>query len=258
MRFQDKVVLITGASGGIGIKAAELFQEEGAKLALVDLNKEALEKASVEANLDKDKILLVAGDVSKENDVQAFVENTVDHYGQIDIFINNAGINGEFGLLTEQTLDNFQNVLNVNTTGVFLGLKYVMQVMKKQQNGVIVNTASNGGLLGAPGMGPYVASKHAVIALTKTAALEGAAENIRVVAVAPSGVDTAMIRSIEQNTNPDNVDEARKQFEASVPLNRYATAEEIAKLMLFLSSEEASFITGSYYRIDGGQGATSV
>ncbi len=258
MRFQDKVVLLTGASGGIGIKTAALFQAEGAKLALVDINEETLQKAADEANLDKGNTLLLTGNVAKESEVESFVKQTVERFGRIDVFINNAGINGDFGLLTDQTLNNFQNVLNVNTTGVFLGLKYVMQVMKKQQSGVIVNTASNGGLIGAPGMGAYAASKHAVIGLTKTAALEGAADNIRVVAVAPSGVDTAMVRAIEQNTNPDNIEEARKQFEGSVPMNRYATAEEIAKLMMFLSSEDASFITGTYYRIDGGQGATSV
>ena len=130
--------------------------------------------------------------------------------------------------------------------------------MQKQKSGAIVNTASNGGLLGAPGMSAYVASKHALIALNKTAALESAAYGVRVNAVAPSGVDTAMMKSIETNAMPGQESNARKAFEASVPMNRYATAEEIADLMVFLASDKASFITGSYYRIDGGQGATSV
>ncbi|GGJ57491.1 hypothetical protein GCM10007111_19560 [Virgibacillus kapii] len=142
--------------------------------------------------------------------------------------------------------------------GAFFGLKYVLKQMKEQNSGAVVNTASNGGLLGASGMSAYVASKHAVIGLNKTAALEMAEYNVRVNAVAPSGVDTAMMKSIEKNAMGENAGEARKQFEASVPLNRYATAEEIADLMLFLSSEKASFISGSYYRIDGAQGATSV
>ncbi|QKI83722.1 SDR family oxidoreductase [Kroppenstedtia eburnea] len=121
----------------------------------------------------------------------------------------------------------------------------------------MVNTASNGGLLGAPGMGPYIASKHAVIGLNKTAALEAAEYGIRVNAVAPSGVDTAMMKSIETNAMPGKEQEAREMFESTVPMKRYATPEEIADLMVFLSSDKASFITGSYYRIDGGQGTGS-
>lgn len=116
----------------------------------------------------------------------------------------------------------------------------------------MVNTASNGGLLGAPGMSAYVASKHAVIGLNKTAALEAAPYGVRVNAVAPSGVDTQMMRSIETNAAKGHEDEARKNFEAAVPLKRYATADEIADLMVFLASDKASFITGAYYRIDGG------
>ncbi|KYG25595.1 SDR family NAD(P)-dependent oxidoreductase [Alkalihalobacillus trypoxylicola] len=258
MKFQDKVVLITGASGGIGIKTAKLFENEGARLALVDLDKGRLENSAKEEGLNLSESLLLSGNVGSEDEVQAFVKETVNHFGRIDVFINNAGINGHFGDITEQSIENFQNVMNVNATGVFLGLKHVMKVMKEQQSGAIVNTASNGGLLGSPGMAPYIASKHAVIGLTKSAALEGAPHQIRVNAVAPSGVDTAMVHAIEKNASPDNIEEARKQFKASVPMNRYATAEEIGKLMMFLASDDASFISGSYYRIDGGQGATSV
>jgi NAD(P)-dependent dehydrogenase (short-subunit alcohol dehydrogenase family) len=133
-----------------------------------------------------------------------------------------------------------------------------MKVMMNQKEGSIVNMASNGGLLGAPGMSSYVASKHGVIALNKTAALEGAEYGIRSVAVCPSGVDTQMMRSIEKNAMPGKEEEAKSVFEASVPMNRYAEATEIANLITFLASEKASFISGSYYRIDGGQGATSV
>lgn len=158
MQFDDKVVLITGAAGGIAVEAAKAFAKEGAKLALVDLKKDALEKAaeSIEA---KDKLLLTAN-VAKENEVKEYVEKTKDHFGHIDVFINNAGINGDFVPITEQTEENFRNVLDVNTMGVFFGLKYVLAVMKEQKSGAVVNTASNGGLLGAPGMSAYVASKH--------------------------------------------------------------------------------------------------
>ncbi|KAB8139455.1 SDR family oxidoreductase [Gracilibacillus oryzae] len=242
MSFSGKVVLITGAAGGIGIAAAKAYAKEGAKLALVDLSKEALEDAAKEINASD--VLLLRADVSKEEDVKQYVEETKNKFGQIDVFVNNAGINGKFANIDEQTAENYQAVFGVNVMGAFFGLKYVLKVMKEQKSGAIVNTASNGGLLGAPGMSAYVASKHAVIGLNKTAALEAADYGIRVNAVAPSGVDTQMMRSIESNAMPG--------------MNRYATAEEIADLMVFLSSEKASFISGAYYRIDGAQGATSV
>ncbi|MDO3408244.1 glucose 1-dehydrogenase [Saccharibacillus sp. CPCC 101409] len=256
MQFTDKVVLITGAAGGIGIAAAKAFAAEGAKLALVDLKLEPLQKAA-EA-LEGTETLLLTGNVAKEADVQKYVEDTVAKYGRIDIFVNNAGINGTFASIVDQTEENFSNVFGVNVMGAFFGLKHVLRVMQEQKSGAIVNTASNGGLLGAPGMAAYVASKHALIALNKTAALEAADYGIRVNAVAPSGVDTNMMRSIETNAAPGSENEARKNFENSVPLKRYAEASEIADLMVFLASDKASFITGSYYRIDGGQGATSV
>jgi len=254
MDFENKVVLITGAAGGIGIAAARKFAAEGAKLALVDLSREALEKAAS----DLDGALLVAADVSKEEDVKAYVDRTVEAFGRIDVFVNNAGINGDFKPITEQTRENYAKVLDINVIGVALGLKYVVAQMQKQGSGAIVNTASNGGLLGAPGMSAYVASKHAVLGINKSVALEVAGDNIRVNAVCPSGVDTQMMRSIETNAMKGREEEARKQFESSVPLGRYAEADEIADLMLFLASDKASFITGAYYRIDGGGGATSV
>ena len=252
----EKVVLITGAAGGIGIATAKAFAEQGAKLALVDLNKEALEKAVQEAGIT-DALLLTAN-VTNEDEVKQFVDATVEKYGRIDSFVNNAGINGDFANIVDQTVDNYKKVLDVNVIGVFLGLKHVMKVMIEQKSGSIVNLASNGGLLGAPGMSAYVASKHAVIALNKTAALEGAEHGIRSVAVCPSGVDTQMMRSIEKNAMPGQEEEAKAAFAATVPMNRYAEASEIADLITFLASDKASFISGSYYRIDGGQGATSV
>ncbi|PMC33775.1 oxidoreductase [Bacillus sp. UMB0899] len=255
MSFIGKVVLITGAANGIGLAAAKAFAAEGAKLALVDLKLESLEKAA--SSIKADDVLLLAADVSKEEEVKQYVTETKNKYGQIDVFINNAGINGKFGLLDDQTVDNYQAVFGVNVLGAFLGLKYVLPIMKEQRSGAVVNTASNGGLLGAPGMGLYVASKHAVLGLNKTASLEAADYGVRVNAVAPSGVDTQMMKSIETNAMPGKEAEARTAFENSVPLKRYSTPEEIADLIVFLSSEKASFISGSYYRIDGGQGATS-
>lgn len=255
MKFKDKVVLITGAAGGIGIAAAKQFADQGAKLALVDLSAAALEKAAADITSEK---ILIAANVAEEAEVEAYVKETKKKYGRIDVFVNNAGINGDFADIVDQTLENYQNVLNVNVIGAFLGIKYVMKEMIEQQSGAIVNTASNGGLLGAPGMSAYVASKHALLGINKSVALEAAPHGIRVNAVCPSGVDTQMMRSIETNAAKGHEEEARKKFEASVPLNRYATADEIANLMLFLASDDASFITGSYYRIDGGGATASV
>lgn len=255
MQFAGKIVLITGAAGGIGLAAARKFAAEGASLALVDLKLEALQKAT--ADLPGDPLLLAAN-VADEADVQAYVAATIDRFGRIDVFVNNAGINGDFKPIPEQTVENWTRVLNVNVLGAFLGLKHILPQMYAQGAGAVVNTASNGGLLGAPGMSAYVASKHAVIGLNKTAALEAAPHGVRVNAVCPSGVDTQMMRSIEHNAMAGKEDEARKAFEAAVPLKRYAEADEIADLMVFLASDKASFITGAYYRIDGGGGAMSV
>lgn len=255
MSFNDKVVLITGAAGGIGIATARKFAAEGARLALVDMSLAALEKAA--AGLEN--ALLLAADVTSESDVKTYVDKTVETFGRIDVFINNAGINGDFKPITDQTIDNYRKVLDVNVIGVAMGLKHVVTQMKAQgDGGAIVNMASNGGLLGAPGMSAYVASKHAVIGINKSVALEVAGDGIRVNAVCPSGVDTQMMKSIETNAMPGHEDEARKRFESSVPLGRYAEADEIADLMMFLASDKASFITGAYYRIDGGGGAVSV
>lgn len=253
MEFKDKVVIVTGAAGGIGIAAARKFAAEGAKLALVDLKREALEEAAG----DIDGALLLTADVSKEEEVKDYVERTVEAYGRIDVFVNNAGVNGDFKPIEEQTFENYQTVLGINVIGAAMGLKHVVAQMKTQGSGAIVNTASNGGLLGAPGMSAYVASKHALIGINKSVALEVAGDGIRVNAVCPSGVDTQMMRSIETNARKGHEDEARKEFEKSVPMGRYAEADEIADLMLFLASDKASFITGAYYRIDGGGGAVS-
>ena len=254
MDFKDKVVLITGAAGGIGLAAARKYAAEGAKVALVDLKLDALEQAAG----DMDGALLLSADVSSEDDVKDYIAKTVEAFGRIDVFVNNAGINGDFKPITDQTVDNYRKVLDINVIGVALGLKHVVAQMKKQGGGAIVNTASNGGLLGAPGMSAYVASKHAVIGINKSVALEVAGDNIRVNAVCPSGVDTQIMRSIEENATASGSENARETFESSVPLGRYAEADEIADLMLFLSSDKASFITGAYYRIDGGGGAVSV
>lgn len=247
-RFEDKVVLITGGTGGIGEVTAKLFLEEGAKVAIVGTNDEKLEKAKSELG----DVLTIRADVSKEEDVKNYVEKTVEKFGKIDIFFNNAGIEGKVKPLEDQTVEDFKNVLDVNVIGVFLGLKYVVPVMRKNGGGSIINTSSVAGLMGSPGVMPYIASKHAVIGITKTAALEVAKDNIRVNSVHPSPVETRMMRSLEAGFNPEDANAAKEQQAAMIPLGRYAEPEEIAKLVLFLGSDDSEFITGSQYVIDGG------
>lgn len=247
-RFEDKVVLITGGTGGIGEVTAKLFLEEGAKVAIVGTNDEKLEKAKSELG----DVLTIRADVSKEEDVKNYVEKTVEKFGKIDIFFNNAGIEGKVKPLENQTVEDFKNVLDVNVIGVFLGLKYVVPVMRKNGGGSIINTSSVAGLMGSPGVMPYIASKHAVIGITKTAALEVAKDNIRVNSVHPSPVETRMMRSLEAGFNPEDANAAKEQQAAMIPLGRYAEPEEIAKLVLFLGSDDSEFITGSQYVIDGG------
>lgn len=252
---EDKVVLITGAAGGIGLAAAKKYALEGAKLALVDLSQEAIEKAAKE--IEDAEVITFSGDVSKESDVEAFVKGTKDYYGRIDVFVNNAGINGKTEDLIDITQDNIEQVFQVNVFGVFYGLKHVLRVMKEQKSGSVINMGSIGSWIGSPSMSPYVASKHAVAGITKSAALEAAEYGVRVNAVSPHAVETEMMRRIEANRNPEEAAASKEAVLSTIPLGRYAQPEEIADFIIYLSSEKASFISGTFHRIDGGASALS-
>lgn len=253
-RLKNKVAIITGAAGGIGYKTSELMLKEGAKVILVDVDKSSLNKAAEELKQFGD-VLTVQADVTDESSVKNYVNETMNKFGKIDVFFNNAGIEGKGAPLVEQTLADFEQVFQVNVNGVFLGLKHVLPVMCEQGSGSIINTSSDAGLSGDPGIGPYAASKHAVVGLTKTAALEVAENNVRVNSIHPTSINTRMMRSIERELSPDDASKTMEAYRSAIPLGRYGEAEEIANLVLFLSSDESSFITGSEYRIDGGAGA---
>ena len=247
-RFQDKVVLITGGSGEIGTATAKLFLEEGAKVAIVGTSDEKL--ARVKESLGD--VLTIKADVSKEDEVENYVKKTVEEYGTIDVFFNNAGIEGKVAPIDQLDIEDFKKVLDINILGAVLGLKYVIPIMKKQKSGSIINTSSVAGLGGTAGMSPYVTSKHGVIGLTKTAALELAGDNIRVNCINPSPIAGRMMDSIESNFDSSNPDAVEAEFVKTIPLGRYGKVEEVGKLVLFLASDDSSFITGSVHRIDGG------
>lgn len=253
MSLNGKTVLITGAAGGIGRAAARAFQREGANLVLVDLSKDALEQvaADLELALDDDYLIVVA-DVSQEEQVEQYLAAARERFGSVDVFFNNAGVEGDTGPLIETTAKNVDLILGVNVKGSFFGIKHVMASMIDQGHGAIVNTSSMAGLIGFAGLGVYTASKHAVLGLTRAAAMEAAGSGVRVNAVCPGPVNTRMMRGIESGISADDPEAVKKQFAALTGLNRYAEPEEIAELVVFLASDKASYITGSVYTADGG------
>lgn len=250
-RLKDKTAVITGGAGEIGQQTGICFLREGAKVVLVDMDKSSLETAK--SNLEPyGEVITIKADVSDQDDVRNYVNKTVEKFGKIDIFFNNAGIEGKVAPIVDQEADDFDKVLEVNARGVFLGLKHVLPIMSKQGSGSIINTSSDAGLAGHPMLGSYTASKHAVVGLTKTAALEVASDNVRVNSIHPTSVNTRMMRAIESSESFEDDLKAKEAFTKEIPLGRYGEAHEISKLVLFLASDDSEFISGSQYRIDGG------
>lgn len=250
-RLKDKVAIITGGTGGIGKATAELFLKEGAKVVIVDLDQKVLDDTAEELSR-LGTIMPLQADVTEEADVARYVAETVERFGRIDVFFNNAGIEGKVAPIAEQQMEDFDRVMAVNVRGVFMGLKHVMPVMFKQQSGSIINMSSVAGLMGSAGVAPYVASKHAVVGITKTAALEAGPYQVRVNSVHPSPINTRMMRSLEEGFSPGHATEAKQMLEQRIPLGRYGESMDVANCVLFLASDDARFISGSMYRIDGG------
>ena len=253
-RLKNKVAIITGGAQGIGKVTAETFLKEGAKVVIVDIDGDLLNEAKSELDALGD-VIAVQGDVSKEDDVKNYVKKTLDAFGTVDVFFNNAGIEGKVKPLTETTLEEFELVQRINVTGNFLGLKHVLPIMMKNRSGSIINTSSVAGLSGSAAVAPYVTSKHAQIGLSRTAALEAAESQVRVNTIHPSPVNTRMMRSLEAGFNPEDAEGVKGNLEQTIPLKRYGESQDIANLVLFLASDESSFITGAQYRVDGGLGA---
>lgn len=252
--FTGRSIVITGGAGGIGAATAEAFLRLGARVALVDLFQEPLDAKVAELSA-LGEVIGIRADVSQEADVEAFVASAVSAFGGIDVFFNNAGIEGKVKPLIETDVADFEKVLAVNVVGAFLGLKYVLPVMISQGSGSVINTSSEAGLDGSPNTVAYVSSKHAFTGMTKVAALEVAKLGVRVNSIHPSGVNTEMVRRLESGFGGDDAAAAAASFQAAIPIGRYAEPSDIANLVVFLGSDESSFITGAQYRVDGGNGA---
>ncbi|MFT5174956.1 MAG: NAD(P)-dependent dehydrogenase (short-subunit alcohol dehydrogenase family) [Gammaproteobacteria bacterium] len=256
MNFSNKVALITGGANGIGRAAALAFAARGAKVVVVDRDADGAKATAAIITQQGGDATPVIADVTKSADVQAYVKAALDAYGSIDCFFNNAGIEGKIAPIAEYEEDVFDAVMAVNVKGVFLGLRYVLPVMIEQGSGAIVNTASIAGMLGSPGMPAYVASKHAVMGLTKCAAGETSRQGVRVNAVCPGPIDTRMVQDLAVQMSPDDPSKVRTSYESAIPLGRYGTAEEVANVVIFLCSDLASNVTGAQYTVDGGRTAT--
>lgn len=251
--MKGHTAIITGAAGGIGSAAVDAFVREGANVLAVDVDKEKLTELVRELGVER--VSSFVADVTQASENQAMADKAVERFGGINHFLANAGIEGQVRPILSYDEEIFDRVLAVNVKGVWLGLRAVVPKMIAGGGGSIVITSSVAGLRGGPNVAPYSTSKHAVIGLMRSAAKEFAQHNIRVNTVNPSPVETRMMRSLEAGSSPDNPDLAKQRIAANIPLGRYADPTEIASVMLFLCTSDASWITGSVYTVDGGNTA---
>ncbi len=251
--LSGKTVIITGGAGDVGCRIADLFASHGAQLMLVDRDETALQ-ATIEL-LPGDRTDYCVADVTREDDSRRYVTATLERFGSVDVLLANAGVEGSVAPISEYDTNTFAQVMAVNVHGPFLGIKHCFEAMASSGGGSIIITSSIAGVSGAPGLSAYCASKHAVIGLMRSAAAEGAAHNIRVNTVNPAPVEGRMIRSLEEGNSPEDPDAVREMMQARIPLQRYAVPEDVAALMLFLSSDASSYLTGGVYMVDGGMTA---
>ena len=247
MSFENQVALVTGAGSGIGLATAKGFAEAGASVVLAGHHEESLRAAAKDLIDAGHKALAVRCDVADEHQVTAMVEQTISTFGRLDAAFNNAGVQSPIAETADASGDEFDRVNAINLRGIWSCMKYELIQMRKQGSGAIVNTSSLGGLVGIAGRGAYHASKHGVLGLTKTAALEYASRGIRINAVCPGIIDTPMVSGM-LTSEP----EAMKELLKEVPIGRLGRPEEVASAVLWLCSQGASFVIGHALVVDGG------
>jgi len=251
MRLKSKTCVITGATGAIGKATAKLFHEHGANLCLIGRDSEKLEDLKNEFE-SLQNILIVQAEAKDEVAIREAISRTYNQFGALDAVFANGGTEGIIKPLTEYSHEEFNEILHVNVTGVWLLMKYAVPLMQKNGGGSFVATSSGAGVVGFNGLCPYAASKHAVIGMMKTACLEFGSEGIRLNSLAPGPIDNRMMQSLHDQLNPDDPNSVREFVTESIPMRRYGSNQEIANLALFLASDESSFCNGAVFLSDGG------
>lgn len=244
-QLENKVAIITGAGSGIGAATALLFATQGAQVVVSDINEDSGRETMSRIKAMGGKGAFIKADVSKPEDCNNLIADTVKQFGQLDIAFNNAGIGGESNAVGDMSIEGWDKVVSVNLSSIFYCMKYEIQAMEKNGSGVIVNMASILGQVGFAHAAGYVAAKHGVVGLTQTAAIEYSSKNIRINSVGPGFIDTPLLATAGIDDN------AKKQIAGLHPIGRLGKSEEVAELVLWLSASKSSFVSGAYYPVDG-------
>ncbi|MDG2050785.1 MAG: SDR family NAD(P)-dependent oxidoreductase [Myxococcota bacterium] len=249
---RERVALVTGAAGGIGRAVCRRLARAGWSVLASDLPGTSCEETLRDVQAAGREAVTLEQDVTSASDWKHVVEAARNRWGGLDALVNNAGIEGVVAPFEDSPEDAFDRVMAVNVKGVFLGIRACLPILRERGGGAIVNVASVAGLVGDPNIAPYIASKHAVLGLTRSAALTAAADSVTVNAVCPSPIETRMMRSLEKGMSDEAPDVIRASIAGSIPLGRYGTPDEVASMVAFLVGDEARFITGSIHTVDGG------
>lgn len=245
--FENQVALVTGAASGMGLATAQAFAEAGAKVVLADFREDVVQKEADKLVAAGKTAIAIGCDVSNDTQIEAMIARTVSHFGRLDVAFNNAGVMAKVAPIAESSHEEWERVISINLRGVWNCMMHELRQMEKQGSGAIVNNASVGALTGNPGIASYIASKHGVVGLTRTAALEYVKKGIRVNAVNPGLIDTQVARDVVSGD-----EQAYDDFAKRVPIGRAGRPDEIASAVLWLCSSGASYVVGQALTIDGG------